>query len=193
MTAARTPATVRQLRDVARHPAGRPDPERMAIAVVRAYLEVEAGRRPLEQLAPALSPMVHDRLRATLAARRRRALATGRRPSAPGPSIRSIRAVQVTRPTEDTLEASIVVHAGSRVTAVCVRLEAWQAAWRVTELARPEDGLQPIPSRPSHHVRVHDAFDEAAAEARERGEEQESAHHGEVIDLTVSREAARSR
>ncbi|HEX9889828.1 MAG TPA: Rv3235 family protein [Nitriliruptorales bacterium] len=151
MTAPGTrPTNAAQLRALTRHPSGHADPERLAVAVVRTYLEIEAGRRPLDQLADALSPTVYDRLSATLARRRREALSAGRSAVASVPGIRSVRALQVTRATDDTLEAAVAVHIGERTTAVCVRLEAWRGAWRVTELARPEDGLVPIPSRPAY-------------------------------------------
>lgn len=166
MTAPRTrPVDAAALQAVPRRATERLDPERMVVAVVRAYLEVEAGRRPLEQLERALSPAVRDRLRSTLARRRRDALATGGPRPSGGPDIRSVRALQISQPSPDALEAAVTVRTGARTTAVCIRLERWRGGWRVTELARPEDGLTPLPSRAVFRRPEPDAFDEAAAEA----------------------------
>lgn len=171
----RPPRNVHQLRTT-RRPAGHPDPARLAVAVVRTLLEVEAGRRPLAQLERVLSPSALARVATTMRRRRDQALARGRAPRIAGPSPDSVRAVLVDRPAPEAVEAAVAVRTGSRTTAVCVRLERWQGAWRVTELTRPEDGLPPVrPGRPSRQAAP---LGTAPAEA---------------IDLTDARDATNSR
>lgn len=103
------------------------DPERFAHAVARVFLEVEAGRRPLRQLGPVLAPALQARL--AVAARR----------PGPGPTLDAVVAVRSSRPHPDACDAAVVVRRGERVGVLVVRLEWHNAAWRVVELARPED------------------------------------------------------
>lgn len=112
--------------DVHRPGPGRPDVERLARLVALTFLEVEAGRRPFSQLEPLLAPALVLRLRPRC-----------RRPCAPRAG--SVLAVSLTAYDEDHVEASAVVDRGGRVGAVAIRLERHAGAWRVTELARPED------------------------------------------------------
>jgi hypothetical protein len=91
----------------------RPDPARLAGLLVRTWLEVRAGRRPLEQLAPLVTPAVLRRLSCQLPRRPQ--------PSAPIPEIRSVRA---SYPSPNACEASITLAGVSqRITALAVRLE----------------------------------------------------------------------
>lgn len=112
-----------------RHPKpSAPDPERLARAVAHAFLEVEAGRRPLSQLERALSPALWQRL-CRLAPR-----------PGPGPTGDAVIAVHGQRITDDAFDAAVVVRRGERCGVIALRLERHRAAWRVVELARPEDG-----------------------------------------------------
>ncbi|MFN2558012.1 MAG: Rv3235 family protein [Nitriliruptorales bacterium] len=103
------------------------DPERLAHAVARVFLEVEVGRRPLHQLSPVLAPALRARL--AVAAHR----------PGPGPTLDAVIAVRSYRPHPNACDAAVVVRRGQRVGALVVRLERHRAVWRVVELARPED------------------------------------------------------
>ncbi len=103
------------------------DPERLAHAVARVFLEVEVGRRPLRQLDAVLAPALRARL--AVAARR----------PGPGPTLDAVMAVRSSRPHPSACDAVVVVRRGQRVGALVVRLEWRRSAWRVIELARPED------------------------------------------------------
>lgn len=104
-----------------------PDPERLARAVAHAFLEVEAGRRPLSQLDPVLAPALRERLRGTT-----------RRPG-PGPTGNAVVAVRGDWVGDRAYDAAVVVSRGERCGVIALRLERHRAAWRVVELARPED------------------------------------------------------
>jgi hypothetical protein len=145
-------------RPVAGRPPG-PDPVRLATLLVRTWLEVRAGRRPLDQLSPLVTPAVQRRL-ATMIARRRPSAAAGR-----------VHKVRVTRPSRSACEACVtVVDEGGRTTAVAVRLERHLGAWRVTELMTPEAGLPPLStsSLPDGY-QPRDAFDEVHEEEERSG------------------------
>lgn len=101
------------------------------------YLEIEAGCRPLAQLAPALTPILCRRLERRL------------RPGRPGPAVDALVSIRTCRPTRDRLDAAVITaHAPSRswrrndrtgrLGVLVVSLERYQNTWRVTELARPE-------------------------------------------------------
>ncbi|MDP8961322.1 MAG: Rv3235 family protein [Actinomycetota bacterium] len=110
------------------------DPERFAHAVARVFLEVEVGRRPLHQLSPVLAPALQARL--AVAAHR----------PGPGPTLDAVVAVRSSRPHPDACDAAVVVRRGERVGVLVVRLERHRAAWRVVELARPEDRTPAVAS-----------------------------------------------
>jgi hypothetical protein len=127
-----------------------PDPGRLASLLVRTWLEVRAGRRPLDQLAPLVTPAVLRRLAPQLT------VGAGDAPSV------HVRTVRVDAPTPSAREASVMVRdATGRTTAVAVRLERTLGRWRVTELMAPEAGLPPLTtaSFPDGYRR-RDAFDE---------------------------------
>ena len=111
----------------AQRPPPGPDPLRLAAAVARAYLEVEAGRRSPAQLTPLLEPKLRTRL-----------FAEPLRPG-PGPAGDAILAVRGEQPTPDALDAAVVVRRGERVGVLAIRVERFRDGWRVVELARPED------------------------------------------------------
>lgn len=133
MTRANRPGNVRP-RD--NRPARRADPNRLARAVVIAWLEVESGRRPLEQLAPLLSPAIRYRVAITLRRNRR----DGVIPFGPGAG--AVLSVIGQHRDDATFDSVVLVRVGPRVSAVSVRLERHHGAWRVVELARPEDGYE---------------------------------------------------
>lgn len=115
-----------------------PDRERLAAAVALLYLEVEAGRRPAEQIRGLVSPAVYERLRVRT---RTRAVAPDRRRT--GPARGAIRAVHTSVPAPDAFEASVVVTNQHRVSAIALRMEHHLGRWRVVEVSRPEDGEPP--------------------------------------------------
>jgi hypothetical protein len=128
-----------------------PDPGRLASLLVRTWLEVRAGRRSLDQLAPLVTPAVLRRLapQVTVGC------------DAPPPD--HVRTVRVDAPSPLAREASVMVRdTTGRTTAVAVRLERNLGRWRVTELMAPEAGLPPLATASfpdGYHRR--DAFDEA--------------------------------
>jgi hypothetical protein len=145
-------------RPLAPRPPG-PDPARLAGLLVRAWLEVRAGRRPLGQLAPLVAPAVYRRLASQL-------------PRIPGASrrIAQVRKVRASFPSASACEACVtVLDDAGRTTAVAVRLERNLGQWRVVELMAPEAGLPPLASAsfPEGH-RFRDAFDEAFEEDERR-------------------------
>lgn len=145
-----------------RPPGGRPpgpDPVRLAGLLARSWLEVRAGHRSLDQLAPLVSP----------AARRRLASQLSDRPVTPpvGPPPRVHRLVGST-PSDGVREVTVLIDHGGRTTAIAVRMERHRGAWRAVELTAPEAGLPPLPTASLAHDRhVRDAFDEVFEEAGE--------------------------
>lgn len=124
-------------REVRRPRGGVPDPRHLVEVVARAYLEVEAGRRPLRQLVPLLAPAVRLRLEGT-----------HKRPRSPlGPDATSLISIRCSEPREDVLEAAAIVRRASRVAALVIRAERYRGTWRIVEIARPED---PAPMRSRH-------------------------------------------
>jgi hypothetical protein len=147
-------------RPLAGRPPG-PDPARLAGLLVRSWLEVRAGRRPLGQLAPLVTPAVLRRLTAQLVT-----------PTPIGAPVPQVRRVRATFPSPVACEASVTVHDGmgtGRTTAIAVRLERNLGRWRVVELMAPEAGLRPLASASfPEGYRVRDAFDEALEEDEAR-------------------------
>lgn len=149
------PSPARPVRGPTRPP-GHPDPVRLARAVATAFLEVEAGRRPLRQLLPLLAPAMRLRLQAAVHQQRRR--------RQPGPDAHTILSVRAEQPVPDAVDAAVVVRQGCRVGAVTVRLERHRGTWRVADVARPEAGRPAtrtgsLPWAPP----LPDAFDEVGA------------------------------
>jgi hypothetical protein len=145
-------------RPLAGRPPG-PDPARLAGLLVRSWLEVRAGRRPLGQLAPLLAPAVLRRLTSQLPT-----------PLPMATAVAQVRNVRATFPSPTACEACVTVRDQTgRTTAIAVRLERNLGRWRVVELMAPEAGLQPLASASfpdGYHVR--DAFDEALEEDEQR-------------------------
>lgn len=109
-------------------PVDGPRAEQLVRAVAFAFLEIEAGRRPLDQIAPLLAPALRTRL------------ASSARRTGPGPSLDAVVSVRTTNPSPDVCDAAVVVRRGERVGVLAVRVERHHHVWRVVELARPEDG-----------------------------------------------------
>jgi len=103
------------------------DPTQVAATVVRAAMEVLAGRRSLNQIRGWLTPQVALQL----AERARLELAVPLRDSTGGHI--SIRKVHLTR-YGDRAEAAVIVDMPTRTRAAAARLEARQGAWRVSVL-----------------------------------------------------------
>jgi hypothetical protein len=110
----------------------RPDPQRFVAAVARAFLEIEAGLRPLSQLTPLLCPALDLRLAPTI-----------HRNDSPLPSGDAVVSVRCQRLPDDRIDAAVVVRRGGRFGVLAMRVERHQGAWRIVELARPEDGRPP--------------------------------------------------
>ncbi len=153
-----TEPAARTTRPITTSPLG-DDPGRVAGVLVAAWAEVRAGRRPLSQLEPLLSPAVHRRLAAQSPPHQ-----------APAQHRVRIRKVIARRPQPAACEAVVVVESGTRVSAVAVRLERHLGRWRVVELTPPESGLTALPtaSLPDGYRR-RDAFDDEAMEHTARG------------------------
>ena len=136
-----------------------PDPARLAGVLARTWLEVQARRRPLAQLAPLLAPAVLRRLSVQIPALGQ---VTEHEPA-------RVRRVTTRHPTDRACEAVVTVDHGERTTAIAVRLECHHGRWRVVELAPPEAGL-PALRTSSSPVRTPrpDAFDEVLAEVGEQ-------------------------
>lgn len=117
-----------------------PNPERLATLLVTLWLEVRSGRRPLVQLTPLIAPALRRRLIAQLP-----------RGAGQGPEgVGRIRRVAVHRPSPTAAEAVVLVESHGRTTALAVRLERHQGAWRAVELSAPEAGLPPVLTASRH-------------------------------------------
>jgi hypothetical protein len=141
-----------------RRPGSPPDPASLVFLLVRLTAEVAAGRRPVAQLEPLLAPTLLRRLAAQL------------RPGIARPDgTPRIRRVLVAPPSPPgAVEATVLLEADGRVTALAVRLERHRGLWRATELTAPESGYRALPTRSDPlDRRGPDAFDEAASEARD--------------------------
>jgi len=131
---------------------GLPEPGPVAAALVRAMLEVFAGRRPVQQLMGRTSDAVYANLLARAGRRRGRYAAArdpftgsaGQRPSGPAPAgapagcaagVPRLSSVRVSEPADGVAEVSAVVRHGERARAVALRLEGMDGRWRCTALS----------------------------------------------------------
>jgi hypothetical protein len=110
-----------------------PDPLRLASGFVRLFLEVEAGLRPRGHLTPFLDSMLRARLEDVWV-----------KPGPPGLLLR----MHGVPAGADCFDAVALVRRGERYGAIGVRLARVCGTWRVTDLARPEDGELPPPAYP---------------------------------------------
>ncbi len=107
-------------------PTGRgelPEPGAWARRLLVALLEVQTGRRPLQQLSAQLSHAVQLGLA--------NKLESGAWPSSVPTALRSIRAGE---PADGVAEISAVIQVGSRYRAIAARLEGLDGRWRCVRL-----------------------------------------------------------
>jgi hypothetical protein len=92
--------------------------------VVTLALEAFAGRRPMAQLQPVVTPALFS------------ALSSGRRPRwcAEGTAALLVTSVRVCEPVDGVAEVSAVARRGGRAHAVAARLEGLDGRWRCTAL-----------------------------------------------------------
>jgi hypothetical protein len=99
-----------------------PDPREAGRRVVTTALEALAGRRPIGQVAPLVTPGLFTALSG---GRRPRWCAEGAAPIVVGP-------VHVCEPVDGVAEVSTVVRRAGRAHAVAARLEGVDGRWRCT-------------------------------------------------------------
>lgn len=115
--------------------------ERLAGALGRWYIDAQAGRVEVRQLRRLLTPTAEQRVMASvLRARARHRLGVRR----PGTRL-TVRRVLVSR-RADHYEALALVDDGIRTVPVVAVLHPTRSGWRVSELARPDDGLPALPT-----------------------------------------------
>jgi hypothetical protein len=107
---------------LAQLPASRP----FARALVQRLLEVLAGLRPVSQLQRDTSFELFTELEQALVGRAR--------PAGPRPTGRDVRSVHVQESADGVAEVCATVHRGGRMTALALRLEGVDGAWRCTAL-----------------------------------------------------------
>lgn len=105
-----------------------PDPRLWGGRLVQAMLEVDAGVRPVAQLRRWTSDTVYTRLRR----RSHRSHFLQSRSPQTQPGRVWVRSLRVCEPADGVAEVSAVVHQGSRIRAVAVRLEGTDGRWRCT-------------------------------------------------------------
>jgi len=103
---------------------GLPDARTAGRRVVTLALEAFAGRRPMAQLQPVVTPALFT------------ALTSGRRPRwcAEGKAALLVTSVRVCEPVDGVAEVSAVARRGGRAHAVAARLEGLDGRWRCTAL-----------------------------------------------------------
>jgi hypothetical protein len=119
--------------DAPREPgAGLPDPTPLLHNLTQGVLEVIAGMRPVEHLARWMSESAFRSIvvRANLAARARSARGV---PATTSPLI--VTTVRCTWPTDDAVEATVIVAGRARTRAVAMRLEEFRGRWRAESIA----------------------------------------------------------
>jgi hypothetical protein len=101
-----------------------PDPQAVGRRLVTLTLEAFAGRRPVTQLQPLVSPALFT------------ALSQRRRPGwcTEGTAPLLVSTVRVSEPVDGVAEVSAVARRGGRAHAVAARLEGVDGRWRCTAL-----------------------------------------------------------
>ena len=115
--------------------------ERLAAALGRWYVDAQAGRVEVRQLRRLLTPTAEQRVMASVLRARARHRLGGRRP---GTRLTVRRVVVAAR--SDHYEALALVDDGVRTVPVVAVLHPTTTGWRVSELARPDDGLPAVPT-----------------------------------------------
>lgn len=103
-----------------------PAPRPFAHALVQRLLEVLAGLRPLSQLQRDTTFELFEQLERTVVSRPRTA--------GPRPSRRDVRSVHVQQRADGVAEVCATVHRDGRATAIALRLEGVDGAWRCTAM-----------------------------------------------------------
>ncbi|HEX9766384.1 MAG TPA: Rv3235 family protein [Nitriliruptorales bacterium] len=119
-----------------------PEPVTVLPTLARLVMEVLAGRRPLGQIAPLLSPAVAARL----ADRVRGQYRSG---EAPSDRVR-VRHAASCWVSPAACEGVVTVQHADRTTALAIRIERHDGRWRVAEIAGPEFAWRPIGPRRRH-------------------------------------------
>lgn len=114
--------------------------ERLAAALGRWYLDAQAGRVGVRQLRPLLTPTAEHRVVASVLRARARQRMGAARPR----TTLEVRRV-VVREASDHYEALALIDDGVRTVAVTAVLHATEAGWRISDLARPDDGIPALP------------------------------------------------
>lgn len=114
--------------------------ERLTAALGRWYLDAQAGRVEVRQLRPLLTPTAEQRVMASVLRARARQQLGARRPR----TTLEVRRV-IVREAGEHYEALALVDDGVRTVAVAAVLHATDDGWRVSDLARPDDGLPALP------------------------------------------------
>lgn len=114
--------------------------ERLAAALGRWYLDAQAGRVEVKQLRHLLTPTAEHRVMASVLRARARQRLGADRPR----TMLEVRRV-VVRAAGDHFEALALVDDGVRTVAVAAVLHATDSGWRVSDLARPDDGVPALP------------------------------------------------
>lgn len=114
--------------------------ERLAELLGRWYLDAQAGRVEVRQLRKLLTPTAEHRVLASVLRARARHRMGAARPR----TVLDVRRVVVRR-AGDHYEALALVDDGRRTVAVAAVLHPTEAGWRVSELARPDDGVPALP------------------------------------------------
>lgn len=108
-----------------------PNPSILCAALARCVVEILAGARSLDQIARWVTDAVYVHLlRRNLLAQRARQDATD---SAPRPRVH-IGDPKLSSPTEDVIEAVVMVHQPARSRAVAIRLERHRSRWRASAI-----------------------------------------------------------
>ena len=115
--------------------------ERLADALGRWYLDALAGRVEVRQLRRLLTPTAEHRVLAAVLRARAAHRLGGPRPG----TVLDVRRV-VVQPAGDRFEAVALVDDGVRTTAVAAVLHPTTDGWRVSDLARPDDGVPALPA-----------------------------------------------
>lgn len=114
--------------------------ERLAAALGRWYLDAQAGRVEVKQLRQLLTPTAEQRVMASVLRARARQRLGADRPR----TMLEVRRV-VVREAGDHYEALALVDDGVRTVAVAAVLHATDSGWRISDLARPDDGVPALP------------------------------------------------
>ena len=114
--------------------------ERLTAAVGRWYLDAQAGRVEVRQLRPLLTPTAEHRVRAAVL----RARARHRMGAMPPGTLLRVRRV-VVRDAGDHYEALALVEDGVRTVGVAAVLHPTRRGWKISDLARPDDGVPALP------------------------------------------------